>query len=175
MPFTIQLDVDDQTEAIIAALANRLERVSGLETVRQIGDVHHLSLGVYENLPIDVVVPKLMRFAGTVRPLDIVLANVGIFPVAVIFFGPVVTGELLELHRRFHAEFADYSGTCWPHYLPGVWVPHFTVAMNVKNVSTAIEEVMGAWKPAPTKLDVLRLTEFRPVRTLLLCKLTSRS
>jgi hypothetical protein len=85
MPLTIQLDVDDPTEAVIAALANRLERVPGLETVRQIGDVHHLSLGVYENLPIDVVVPKLMRFAGTVRPLDIVLANVGIFPGAVIF------------------------------------------------------------------------------------------
>jgi 2'-5' RNA ligase len=173
MPFTIQLDLDDHTEAIMAALADRLARVPGLETVRQIGDVHHLSLGVYEDLPTDLVVPKLVRFAETIKPLDIRLANVGIFPGAVIFLGPVATGELLELHRRVHEVFADFSGSCWPHYRPGVWVPHVTVAMNIKSVSTAVEEIMRVWKPGPAKFDALRLIEFRPVRTLVCCKLSS--
>jgi 2'-5' RNA ligase superfamily len=91
---------------------------------------------------------------------------VGIFPGDVIFFGPVVTDELLKLHRRFHAAFAHFSDSCWAHYHPGVWVPHVTVAMNVKNVSIAVEEVMRDWKPVSAKLDALRLIEFRPVRTL---------
>jgi len=171
MPFTIQLDLDEHTEAIIAAVADRLMTVPGLETVRQIGDVHHLSLGVYEDLPIDIIMPRLLRFADTISPLDIRLANVGIFPGAVIFLGPVVTGELLELHRRFHTAFAAFSGSCWPYYHPCNWVPHVTIALNVKNIPAAVEEIMRVWKPGSARLDALRLIEFQPVRTLVCCKL----
>ena len=166
MPFTVQLDLDANTEATIAAMADQLARVPDLETVRQIGDVHHLSLGVYKELPIDVAVSKLIRFAETLTPLDLYLASVGVFSGAVVFLGPVVTDELLALHRRFHAAFASFSSSCCKHYHSGLWVPHITVAMNVKKVSTAVEEVMRVWKPAPAKLDALRLIEFRPVRTL---------
>ena len=167
MAFTVQLDLDARTEAEIAALADRLARtVPDLETVRQIGDVHHLSLGVYDELPVDLAVPELARFAEGLTSLNLRLANVGIFPGNIIFFGPVVTDELLEIHRRFHAAFAHFSGCCWAHYHPGVWVPHVTVAMNVKNISIAVEEIMRDWKPVSAKLDVLRLIEFRPVRTL---------
>ena len=167
MAFTVQLDLDASNEAEIAAIADRLARIDpNLETVRQIGDVHHVSLGVYDELPIDLVVPKLARFAERLTSLNLRLANVGIFPGDVIFFGPVVTEGLLELHRRFHAAFAHFSELCWAHYRPGVWVPHVTVAMNVKNISIAVEEVMRDWQPVSAKLDVLRLIEFRPVRTL---------
>ena len=68
--------------------------VPDLETVRQIGDVHHVSLGVYDELPIDVVVPELARFAEGLTSLSLRLANVGIFPGGVVFFGPVVTFPL---------------------------------------------------------------------------------
>jgi len=166
MPFTVQLDLDAHTDAIMVAIADRLARVPGLETVRQIGDVHHISLGVYGELPVDLALPMLERFAETLPLLDVRLANVGIFEGAVIFVGPVVTGELLELHRRFHAAFARFSSSCCKHYFPGVWVPHVTVAMNVKSVSIAVEEIMREWKPVPAKLEALRLIEFRPVRTL---------
>ena len=167
MAFTVQLDLDASTEAEIAAIADRLARAApDLETVRQIGDVHHVSLGVYDALPIDLVLPKFARFAERLTSLDLRLANVGIFPGDVIFFGPVVTDELLELHCRFHATFAHFSKLFWAHYHPGVWVPHVTVAMNVRNVSIAVDEVMRDWKPVSAKLDVLRLIEFRPVRTL---------
>jgi 2'-5' RNA ligase len=137
-----------------------------LETVRQIGDVHHVSLGVYDELPIGLFVPELARFAEGITSLNLRLANVGVFPGNVIFFGPVVTHELLELHRCFHAALARISGSCWAHYHPGVWVPHVTVALNVKSVSVAVEEIMRDWNPVSAKLDALRLVEFRPVRTL---------
>jgi 2'-5' RNA ligase len=165
--FTVQLDLDAGTDAEIAAIADRLARVvPDLETVRQIGDVHHVSLGVYDELPLDLVVPKLERFAERLTPLNLRLANVGIFPGDVIFFGPVVTDELLKLHRRFHVAFARFSGSCWANYHPGVWVPHVTVALNVRRVAIAVEQVMRDWKPVSAKLDALRLIEFRPVVTL---------
>jgi hypothetical protein len=96
MPFTVQLDLDAHTEAALGALADRVAKISDLETVRQIGDVHHLSLGVYGELPVDLLVPKLARFAATLRPMDVRIANLGIFPGGVLFLGLVVTVELLE-------------------------------------------------------------------------------
>jgi hypothetical protein len=168
MPFTVQLDLDARTEAALGAVADRMARISDLETVRQIGDVHHMSLGVYGELPVDFFVPKLARFAETLRPVHVRVANLGIFPGGVLFLGLVVTAELLELHRGFHAEFAPFSSSCWEHYHPGVWVPHITMVMNAKNAAleNAVTEVVEHWKPSPAKLDALRLIEFRPVRTL---------
>jgi hypothetical protein len=45
--------------------------------------------------------------------------------------------------------------------------------MNAKcgALEKAGAEVMEHWKPSPAKLDVLRLIEFRPVRTLFHCEL----
>jgi hypothetical protein len=67
MPFTVQLDLDAHIQAVLGAVAEWLARISDLETVRQIGDVHHMSLGVYSELPVEVIVPKLARFYAEAR------------------------------------------------------------------------------------------------------------
>jgi hypothetical protein len=134
MPFAAQLDLDAGTEATLCALAGQLAAIPGLETVHQIGDVHHLSLGVYDELPLDRFLPKLTSFAATLTPMDVRLATLGSFPGvrSILFIGPVVTVELLDLHRRFHHEFAAFASSCWNHSRPGAgclksrwrWTPH---------------------------------------------------
>jgi 2'-5' RNA ligase len=170
MPFTVQLDLDAETEAALCDLADRLAATPGLETVRQIGDVHHMSLGVYDELPLDRFLPKLVCFAKTMKPIDVRLTSLGIFPGvdSVLFVSPVVTGELLELHRGFHEEFAAFASSCWDHYHPSGWVPHITLAMNAKAgaLQDAIAKSIEWWKPTQARLDALRLIEFRPVRTV---------
>jgi len=97
MPFSVQLDVDADTEATLGALADRLAPLSGLKTVRQIGVVHHLSLGVYGELSTDRFPAALAKFAETLPPVVVRPANLGVFPGGVLFFAPVVTSELLEV------------------------------------------------------------------------------
>ena len=46
MPFTVQLDLDSAANAALDGLAERLEALPGLTTIRRLGDVHHLSLSV---------------------------------------------------------------------------------------------------------------------------------
>ncbi len=46
MPFTVQLDVDAAAESTLGALADALAGIPGLATVRQLGDVHHISLAI---------------------------------------------------------------------------------------------------------------------------------
>src|SRR5215471_16109387 len=67
MPFTVQLDLDAHAEAALGAVADRVAKISDLETMRQLGDVHHMSLGVYGGLAVDFFVPQLARFAETLR------------------------------------------------------------------------------------------------------------
>jgi len=168
MPFGVQLDLDAHGQAALNALADCLASIRDLELVQQIGDVHHLSLGIYEELPVELLVPRVKAFAQTLAPIDIRIAHLGIFPGGVLFLGVVVTPGLLELHRRFHAVFAPFSRFCWQHYHPGDWVPHITIAMNAKRA--ALEKAVGMtlqhWNLPGARLDTLRLIEFRPVRTL---------
>jgi 2'-5' RNA ligase len=86
----------------------------------------------------------------------------------VLFLGPVVTEELLALHRHFHDAFASFAGSCGEHYRPGLWVPHVTLAINaeIAALQKAIAEVAEHWTPASMQLDAIRLIRFRPVQTI---------
>jgi 2'-5' RNA ligase len=169
MPYGVQLDLDAHGQGAHNALADRLASVRDLELVRQIGDVHHLSLAIYEELPVELLATRVKAFAHTLAPIDIRIAHLGIFPGGVLFLGVVVTPGLLELHRHFHAEFSSFSRFCWQHYHLGDWVPHITIAMNAKRAALqkAVGMTLQHWNPSGARLDTLRLIELRPVRTLL--------
>jgi hypothetical protein len=42
--------------------------------------------------------------------------------------GIPVTAELLAFHANVHTALANQLVEHWPHYLPGNWVPHCTLA-----------------------------------------------
>ena len=50
---------------------------------------------------------------------------------ASLFLAPVVTAPLLAVHVRLNDVLQERGIVQWPHYLPGSWVPHCTLAMNV--------------------------------------------
>jgi len=49
------------------------------------------------------------------------------------------------VHRTFHDVFADLREDQWPYYLPDSWVPHCTLAINIKweEVHKALDNVYG--------------------------------
>jgi 2'-5' RNA ligase len=172
MHFAAQLDLDQGTSARLEEIADRLDQIAGLETVRRIGNVHHVSLGVYDEVEADRFSAALAQFAETVEPIAIRLANIGIFPGArsVLYLGPVVTESLLALHWRLHAALGEFASACWGHYLPGAWVPHVTLGMDVESTAMgkALEVLRAHWEPsaAAARLDAIRFIRFRPVETL---------
>jgi 2'-5' RNA ligase len=144
--------------------------VPGLETVRRIGDVHHISLGVYDDLPIDAVRAKLRGFVRDAFSLPARLASIGTFPgtTSVLFLAPVHDLLLFDLHRRFHDALADTGAVVWEHYRPGAWVPHVTLAFDITTAALpeALAIVAQAWSAGPTTLDHLRFIRLRPVETI---------
>ncbi len=168
MPYAVQLDLDAGTNATFDGLAARLEAIDGLTTVRRLGDVHHVSLNVFDAMDVGVLDADLARFASENRQLDIELGPLGIFAgeASVLHVAPVVTEDLLALHRRFHAAFAALAG--WQHYHPAHWVPHVTLAMEVTPdaLAAAAALVRTHWAPMTARLEALRLIRFQPVETL---------
>ncbi len=165
MLFAVLLDLDAGTQAALRPLADGLTAIPGLQTMW----AHHLTLAVYDDPPLDRFLPGLARFAETLKPMDLRLANVGIFTGvnSVLFLGPVVTAELLALHHRLHQELAEFASHGLAHYLPGAWVSHVTLAMDVKSdaLTKAVAMSVAQWKSAQARLEALRLVELFPIRT----------
>jgi 2'-5' RNA ligase len=170
MPFTVQLDLDAEAEATFGALAETLAGIQGLATVRQLGDMHHISLAIYDDPPLDQFVPALAVFAETLTPFEVHLASIGLFAdiTNVVFLGVVVTEALLALHRRAHAALDAFRESCWEHYLPGAWVPHVSLALNATDTAAqaATATLLAHWTPTTVGIGGARLVRFRPVHSL---------
>ena len=173
MPYAVQLNLDAGTNAALGALADFLDRVPGIETVRSLGDVHHLSLAVYDALEVEPFAAELERFAATVAAVPIQLAGLGLFTGSgVLTIAPVPTEALLQLHRRFHDAMAAWAGACREHYHPARWVPHVTLAMETDGDGSGLDRaasfVRRHWRPGAARLDAVSLDRFYPVETLFL-------
>ncbi len=57
MLFAVLLDLDAGTQAVLRPLADGLAAIPGLQTMM----AHHLTLAVYEDLPLDRFLPALAR------------------------------------------------------------------------------------------------------------------
>jgi len=175
MPFTVQLDLDAKAEATLGTLAETLAGIPGLATVRQLGDVHHISLAIYDDPPLERFVPALAAFAETLTPFETHLASIGLFAdlTNVVFLGVVVTDSLLSLHRRAHAALGAFRESCWEHYFPGAWVPHVSLALDATSAAAqaATATLLAHWTPMTVGIGGVRLIRFRPVRTLYQCTL----
>jgi len=79
MPVTVQLDLDAGAEATLGALAEVLSGIPGLTTVRQLGDVHHISMAIYDDPPLERFMPALADLAETLSPIEVQLAHIGLF------------------------------------------------------------------------------------------------
>ncbi|MGF6227643.1 2'-5' RNA ligase [Inquilinus ginsengisoli] len=130
----------------------------------------HLSLAVYERLAAATVTVSLERFADGQPALAIQLASLGVFPgpPAVLFAAPVVSLELLALHRAYHQATWAAGPRCWAHYLPEAWVPHVTLGEGMRPalVPATIGNAIAAWHPRAAVLHRLSLVRFHPVEIL---------
>jgi hypothetical protein len=134
MAFAVVLFFDPATEATIRRAAGGLAQ-AGIASYLVGGDLRpHVSLGVCDSLDSDSFRAEFMAFAAATPADDFTLASVGVFPTGadgVLFLAPIVTRGLLSMHADFHAVFEKYAVARQDYYLPGNWVPHCSLALNV--------------------------------------------
>lgn len=104
---------------------------------------------------------ELLRFSGF---------GVFVAPEPVLFLAPVVTAVLLARHAALAAALADLPGD--PHYRPGAWVPHVTLAKGGLAgeqgwMGRALDCLAPFWPAvAAAGPDRVELVKFRPASVL---------
>jgi len=166
MPCAVELHFDEASTAAIVALTNQIHATcGGLDLVRS-GGAPHLSLAlptVSESMPL---LSLLAAFATQTPAFPLAFAAVGTFPgpQGVVYLAPVVTAELLTIHRTFHTQLAAIGITSNPLYLPGQWVPHCTVgfALPAAGLGQALLLCRETPWPRTVMVTALRLIAFDP-------------
>jgi 2'-5' RNA ligase len=168
--FAVELLFDPAMEARLRALWKALAQAEVSSSMLDIGARPHVSLAVFERLDPTSMHAELDGFARENPPLEVTLSAVGTFPGAegAVFIAPVVTPEMLDLHKRFHRRLAELSIPSLAYYHPSNWTPHCTAAMEMPpdKIPAAVEICRNADVFGSARLVEVELIAFRPVRRL---------
>lgn len=167
MPYAIELYLDKEASRQIEAIHSRL-RENGINIDE--GTSPHVSLCIYDDLPIAQFEKELKLFAREMNPLNVVFSRVDAFRTQqpVIFLAPDVTPHLLGVHQNFHNHFSKYSDWVWEYYKPQIWVPHCTLCMGLSldMYERATEMLKGVQLPIQGRFEKIGILEFRPNKQL---------
>ncbi|HEV2124677.1 MAG TPA: 2'-5' RNA ligase family protein [Chloroflexota bacterium] len=169
MPFAVELYLDEETDEAVRAVWRRLAAAKVGGTPPDSRSRPHVTLAAFQEADSHVFEPALAAFAQATPSLAFTLVSLGVFPTSesVIFFAPVVTRSLLDLHERFHQVLTEVGATSFPYYVPGKWVPHCTIAIGIppEHVSTTVELCREGFLPIQGRFTHIGLITYtyRPV------------
>ena len=170
MGFAVEMYLDSAAEERVRSVWRSL-RAAGLDsTMLDRGTRPHLSLAGIESVDMGLLCALIEEFAVSVVGCRSEFAAVGTFPgdEGVVFLAPVVSRELLALHRTFHERLGQLGQRSWEDYLPGRWVPHCTVGLGLagSSLSEAIGLCRNSTALGPFEVAELGLIRFPPVTTV---------
>lgn len=115
--------------------------------------LNHISIADFETDDLSELKVKVKEFASTIKKFKICLATVGTFMTKenVLFLQPIMTDELMELHKKFLDSMKDFNGKANEYYNHNKWVPHCTIAIRLSD-----EELLKGF-------EVLKSITFLPI------------
>ncbi|MCY3712450.1 MAG: 2'-5' RNA ligase family protein [Gemmatimonadetes bacterium] len=176
MGYAIELFYDDASEQAVRHIWDGLGTALGQPSLSELGSRPHVSLAVYgDDLHTNDFPERLLEFARSIDPFDFTLSSLGTFAgqEGVVFLAPVVTRRLLEVHAQFHEVFSKHKDAGMGYYLPGHWVPHCTIAIDLSaaEVTEALAYCREVFQPISGRFQEIGLVEFRPVKERFTCAL----
>lgn len=106
------------------------------------------------------------RFAAEQAPVRVFFGDIGQFYPSVLYLDPQPTGELLAMNRRLTAQLGPLRALADSHYLPGLFVPHMTVAFKLlaEDERPAMAAVRRSFLPFGATFGELVVLKFNPVK-----------
>lgn len=170
MGYAVELYFDEQTTARVAELTGQIYAACGGVDLADLGFTPHISLAGHDRLAVDEITPIIAELARQTPPFEVKLDAIGLFPTTqgVVYLAPVVTEQLLCLHREFSAHATAAGQTAHPYYRPGNWIPHCTVAHDLSpdQVPEAVRLCLSSQVFGAGRVIAVGLIEYRPARSL---------
>jgi 2'-5' RNA ligase len=165
--YAVELSFDPRTEAAVRRVWDDLAREGVNDFMSGFGSHPHISLAVFDDLVVADADREIAEFARRLTPVPVVLSSIGVFAgnAGVVFFGAVVTDELLAAHQELHRRLHPVARGTWSIYERSEWVPHCTLTqdMPVDRIPRAVEIARRATLPLRGTLERVSLVKFRPV------------
>jgi len=169
LSYTIELFLDQQTCKVIRSVWKILEEKKIGAPLYSTGAFPHISLFTYEKMDENLCRDVLASAAERIAKLPIRFTYIDIFQQEknVVYLGAEQTEEMSELRRQISSGLLQYSDTLWPYYGSENWIPHSTVATELRQKE--IQPALGTAKqgiglPLLSRAHKVALVEFAPVK-----------
>lgn len=170
MAYALQLTFDPDTDAMVRGLWRRFAQMHMTHHLSESANRPHVTLAVYAELDLVLAESTLSHLARCHGRLPLTFSHIGCFvrPSAVAFLAPIVTVDLLSLHRRACETFAKVGREPVGLYVPGQWVPHCTIAMHMEDrvlpeVIEVGQEIHLPWTGFVTGVAVVEVSPTVPL------------
>ncbi len=170
--YAVELYLDRQAAAVI----RRIRRVlceHGIGGRLEIpSERPHVSLAVFpSSVDCRVLVPLVRAYAMILPVATVELSAIGTFPTEgnVLFLVPVPSVQLLRTHEELHRRLAAKGLVPSAYYLPGTWVPHCSLGLDIPpaQLASAVELCKGMFSPVQGQLEELGIiADWRGVTSL---------
>jgi 2'-5' RNA ligase len=170
--YSIGLYFDSKTDFLVREVWKILSEHQLSDYYLRSGNRPHITLAIFSETDIETAEQLLFDFSQSVTPFFLSFQQIGIFtgPDWAVFWAPVVTTKLLELHSDLHNKFGAFSTyPDFTFYNPGKWIPHCGLAMEIKEyqqIPEILELCRNLPPPHETEVTEIGLISFRPVNHL---------
>lgn len=147
-----------------------VDKASAFETapsIRTLGYFPHLTLARYEAIETPRLIAAAEVFEGE-PAFALTFEQIEVFETAplVLWLQPSPDQRLIDAHDRLHAVLDPTL--CDPHYRPGNWTPHLTIAMSINGAQreAAHDFARRPFEPFTLTLNVVDCVSWPPVSIL---------
>jgi|SRR5579862_123940 len=177
MPFAVEMFFNKNADKLVRDVWVDLARAKITSFMIDGGHRPHVTLGVLEQYSSPTFEHELRVFTTSLKPFSIKLDCLGIFPrpEGVVYFGGVVTEDLLSIHREFQTRFAKLMTGVRPYYLSGNWIPHCTLGygLSLDAIPAAVKVCLQATLPINAQVTQISLVEIPKHRDVLVNDLSA--
>jgi 2'-5' RNA ligase len=132
MPFALSPKSVDATADAIMSLWDQVSAFEEFPSMRALTYPPHITFAIYDSpgASEQLAIATLEKAAGGRAAIELCFDRIRTFdgPPLILWADPEPKTALREIHDQVHA--AIDPGLCHPHYRPGSWVPHCTLAMH---------------------------------------------
>ena len=169
MAYAINIRSDDASSSVIRALWGKCSALEDSPSMEALNYPPHITLAIYDDIGVDTLIATVESVFEGVERMRIRFDKLGYFegPDAIILWAaPVLPDVARRVHERIHSEIDP--GLCRPHYRPGSWLPHCSLALTVNpgRKKEALSMVEKPIEPMEVVFDVADCASFLPVHVL---------
>jgi 2'-5' RNA ligase len=173
MPFALSIKCVNASDAAIISLWDQVSAFEDVPSMRAQNYPPHITFAIYES-PVAserLAIAALERVAKERPAIEVSFDRIRTFdgPPLILWADPEPKAALREIHDQIHS--AIDPRLSHPHYRPGRWVPHCTLAMRIHpGRKLDAQAFVSAFRDGPRVvfdvIDCVRLEPFNGVAEL---------